>query len=96
MHDLWQFTLLATGRSRGNGIGHGSLRKLCNHLIQQCAYGPGDYRYEEVPVPELENDHEILVRVEGCGICAGDIKSFDGAPSFWGDEYQPPYIKALI
>ncbi|OHV09347.1 MDR/zinc-dependent alcohol dehydrogenase-like family protein [Kushneria phosphatilytica] len=58
------------------------------------AYGPGDYRYEEVPVPELENEHEILVRVEGCGICASDIKSFHGAPSFWGDEFQPPYIKA--
>ncbi|SPJ32024.1 Erythritol/L-threitol dehydrogenase [Kushneria phyllosphaerae] len=58
------------------------------------AYGPGDYRYEEVPVPELDNDREILVKVEGCGICAGDIKSFDGAPSFWGDEHQPAYIKA--
>ncbi|RKR03268.1 2-desacetyl-2-hydroxyethyl bacteriochlorophyllide A dehydrogenase [Kushneria sinocarnis] len=69
----------------------GELPKVMKAVV---AYGPGDYRYEEVPVPELENDHEILVRVEGCGICAGDIKSFDGAPSFWGDEYQPPYIKA--
>ncbi|WP_110601265.1 MDR/zinc-dependent alcohol dehydrogenase-like family protein [Salinicola lusitanus] len=57
------------------------------------AYAPNDYRYEEVPVPEIE-DKEILVKVEGCGICAGDIKSYDGAPSFWGDETQPAYIKA--
>ncbi|WFF40619.1 erythritol/L-threitol dehydrogenase [Salinicola endophyticus] len=57
------------------------------------AYAPGDYRYEEVPVPEID-DKEILVKVEGCGICAGDIKSYDGAPSFWGDETQPAYIKA--
>lgn len=57
------------------------------------AYAPGDYRYEEVPVPEVE-EREILIKVEGCGICAGDIKSYDGAPSFWGDETQPAYIKA--
>lgn len=57
------------------------------------AYAPGDYRYEEVPVPEID-EKEILIKVEGCGICAGDIKSYDGAPSFWGDETQPAYIKA--
>ncbi|WP_010531837.1 erythritol/L-threitol dehydrogenase [Lentibacillus jeotgali] len=58
------------------------------------AYGPQDYRYEEVKTPKLENDKEILVKVEACGICAGDIKAYDGAPSFWGDEQQPAYIKA--
>ncbi|QNT79229.1 MDR/zinc-dependent alcohol dehydrogenase-like family protein [Entomobacter blattae] len=57
------------------------------------AYAPGDYRLEEVPVPTITAD-EILMKVEACGICAGDIKSFDGAPSFWGDETQPAYIKA--
>src|SRR5699024_8560963 len=29
-----------------------------------------------------------------CGICAGDIKAFDGAPSFWGDETRGACIKA--
>ncbi|SES92383.1 MDR/zinc-dependent alcohol dehydrogenase-like family protein [Thorsellia anophelis] len=57
------------------------------------AYAPGDYRLEVVPVPEI-NDEEILVKVEACGICAGDVKAFEGAPSFWGDETQPAYIKA--
>ncbi|CAM4031754.1 alcohol dehydrogenase catalytic domain-containing protein [Listeria booriae] len=57
------------------------------------AYAPGDYRLEEVAVPEI-GPHEILVKVESCGICAGDLKAFDGAPSFWGDEKQPAYIKA--
>ena len=37
----------------------------------------------EVEAPEIDAK-EILVKVEGCGICAGDIKSYDGAPSFWG------------
>lgn len=57
------------------------------------AYAPGDYRLEEVSVPEIGKG-EILVKVEGCGICAGDVKAYDGAPSFWGDEKQPAYIKA--
>ncbi|MEK5077996.1 alcohol dehydrogenase catalytic domain-containing protein [Solibacillus sp. FSL W7-1436] len=57
------------------------------------AYAPGDYRLEEVDVPKLE-DGEILVKVEACGICAGDVKAFEGAPSFWGDADQPAYIKA--
>lgn len=57
------------------------------------AYAPGDYRYEEVPVPHIGAD-EILLKVEACGICAGDTKAFAGAPSFWGDEKQPAYIKA--
>ncbi|GKX51367.1 MDR/zinc-dependent alcohol dehydrogenase-like family protein [Budvicia aquatica] len=57
------------------------------------AYGPGDYRFEIVPVPTIDAK-EILVKVEGCGICAGDTKAFGGAPSFWGDDKQPSYIKA--
>src|SRR5690625_3707379 len=58
------------------------------------AYKPGDYRFEEVDTPKIENDKEIIIKVEACGICAGDIKAYDGAPSFWGDDTQPAYIKA--
>src|SRR5690625_7380097 len=58
------------------------------------AYAPGDYKYEEVETPKIENDKEIIINVEACGICAGDIKAFEGAHSFWGDETQPAYIKA--
>lgn len=58
------------------------------------AYAPEDYRYEEVDTPNIEHPEEIIIKVEACGICAGDIKAYDGAPSFWGDETQPAYIKA--
>src|SRR5699024_9540178 len=58
------------------------------------AYAPKDYRYEEVATPTIEHEDEIIIKVEGCGICAGDIKAYDGAPSFWGDDKQPAYIKA--
>jgi erythritol/L-threitol dehydrogenase len=57
------------------------------------AYAPGDYRLEEVPVPRADAD-DIIIKVEACGICAGDIKSYVGAESFWGGNGQPPYIKA--
>lgn len=57
------------------------------------AYAAGDYRLEDVPTPSA-GPGEILVKVEACGICAGDLKAYEGAPSFWGDEKQPPYIKA--
>ena len=33
---------------------------------------------------------EILIKVEACGICAGDTKSFLGAPRFWGEASSPP------
>ncbi|MBB6451391.1 2-desacetyl-2-hydroxyethyl bacteriochlorophyllide A dehydrogenase [Geomicrobium halophilum] len=67
-----------------------------NKMKAVVAYAPKDYRYEEVNTPKIENQKEIIVKVEACGICAGDIKAFEGAPSFWGDEIQPSYIKAPV
>lgn len=57
------------------------------------AFAPGDYRLQEVEVPSI-GPGEILVKVEACGICAGDVKAWEGAPSFWGDDKQPAYIIA--
>ncbi|AEF82086.1 erythritol/L-threitol dehydrogenase [Leadbettera azotonutricia] len=57
------------------------------------AYGPGDYRLETIPTPRAKGD-DVIVKVEGCGVCAGDTKAFAGAPSFWGGDGSPPYIKA--
>jgi 2-desacetyl-2-hydroxyethyl bacteriochlorophyllide A dehydrogenase len=57
------------------------------------AYAPGDYRFEEVDTPTA-GEGEMILKVEACGICAGDIKSFHGAKSFWGGDGNPPYIKA--
>jgi threonine dehydrogenase-like Zn-dependent dehydrogenase len=56
------------------------------------AYAPGDYRLETIPIP-TPGPLEILTKVEACGICAGDIKTYHGAPSFWGDADQPRYVK---
>ncbi|MCD8351640.1 MAG: alcohol dehydrogenase catalytic domain-containing protein [Planctomycetaceae bacterium] len=55
--------------------------------------GPKDYQYQQVPVPSVGED-DILVKVEACGICAGDVKSWRGAAMFWGDENQPRWNDA--
>jgi len=57
------------------------------------AHKPGVYKLEQVEVPSA-GEGELVVKVEGCGICAGDLKAYHGAPSFWGGEGNPPYIKA--
>jgi len=57
------------------------------------AYAPSDYRFEMVDTPRA-GEGEIILKVEACGICAGDTKAFAGAPSFWGGDGSPPYIKA--
>jgi erythritol/L-threitol dehydrogenase len=36
-------------------------------------YGPRDYRLEEITVPRAKPG-EVLVRILGAGICAGDAK----------------------
>jgi len=56
------------------------------------AYSATDYRIEtEFPVPECGPD-DVLIKTEGCGICAGDLKCQHGAAMFWGDESQPSWV----
>ncbi len=52
------------------------------HTHHSCL--SGDYRVEEVGVPEV-GEGELLVKVLAVGICAGDAKCFAGAPYFWGE-----------
>ncbi len=58
-------------------------------------FGPEDYRLEEIAVPTVTAG-EVLVRILGAGICAGDAKCFSGAPLFWGDEDRQGYCQPPI
>lgn len=69
-----------------------SLPKTMRSII---CHAPGDYRLEEIPVP-LAQPGEVLVRILGAGICAGDSKCFHGAPLFWGDEHRQGYCQPPI
>ncbi len=59
-------------------------------------YGPGDYRLQEWKVPEPSQE-EVVIRVHAVGICASDLKCYQGAEAFWGNGEtegycQPPVI----
>ncbi len=57
------------------------------------AYGPRDYRVEEVAVPK-PGPEEVLIEVGACGICASDMKCFTGGELFWGKDGQRGYVEA--
>ena len=57
------------------------------------SYAPYDNRYEDVPIPTIGNG-EILLKVKGCGICAGDIKAYHGGIRIWGTSEEDRYIEA--
>ncbi len=70
--------------------------KLPKTMKALVAYDKGDYRYEaEYPVPECGPD-DIIIKTQGCGVCAGDLKCYHGN-STWGDDthemwVRPPFI----
>jgi threonine dehydrogenase-like Zn-dependent dehydrogenase len=83
-------TVTAPEKASRPAVAQGTLPETMRAVV---AHAPGDYRLETVPVPRAGAD-DIIVKVEACGICAGDIKAYVGAESFWGGAGQPPYIKA--
>ena len=40
---------------------------------------PGEFEFREYPVPEIDDD-QILIRVEGCGVCGTDAHEFKRDP----------------
>jgi threonine dehydrogenase-like Zn-dependent dehydrogenase len=58
-------------------------------------YGPEDYRLQEWDVPR-PGPEEVLVRVKSVGICASDLKCYQGAPMFWGDDNRSGYCQPPI
>ena len=55
-------------------------------------HGPEDYRLEEWDVPRPAGG-EIVIKVQSVGICASDLKCYQGAPLFWGDESREGYCQ---
>ena len=57
------------------------------------AFSQSDYRFvPDYPAPVCGPD-DILIKTEGCGICAGDLKCQHGAAMFWGDATQPAWVQ---
>lgn len=57
------------------------------------AHAPYDYRYEDVPMISAGRG-EMILKVEACGICAGDIKAYHGGVRIWGTTPENRYIEA--
>lgn len=72
-----------------------SINNIPKTMMAVRSYAPNDNRYEEIPVPQI-NEDEVLVKVEACGICAGDTKSYHGAAMFWGGGVLPPWTKVPV
>ncbi len=67
-----------------------SIPKTMKALV---AYGKGDYRLEEAyPTPVCGPD-DVILKVEGCGVCAGDLKCRHGAAMFWGGDALPSWVE---
>jgi len=58
-------------------------------------HGPGDYRLEELPVPQA-GPGEVVIRVDHAGVCASDMKCYFGAHHFWGDDARQGYCQPPI
>ena len=50
-----------------------------------------EYKIEEVPIPTAD-EGEMVVKVEACGICIGDVKLTHNKEA-WGGKGIPPHIK---
>ncbi len=57
------------------------------------SYAPYDNRYEDYPKPTA-GEGEIVLKVKGCGICAGDVKAYHGGIRIWGTSEEDRYIEA--
>ena len=58
-------------------------------------YAPHDYRIEEVEIPEIGRG-ELLLKVRGCGVCAGDIKAYHGGKRIWGQTPDTRFIETPV
>ena len=65
------------------------LPKTMKALVAQSAH---KYELATVPVKQPQGK-EILLKVESCGICAGDIKASHGTARFWGGDGLPGFCK---
>lgn len=57
------------------------------------SYAPYDNRYDDFPKPTA-GEGEIVLKVKGCGICAGDVKAYHGGIRIWGTSEENRYIEA--
>lgn len=69
------------------------MKQLPKTMKALVAYSKNEYKLEtEYPVP-ICGPEDIIIKTEGCGICAGDLKCKHGAEMFWGTDQEEPWVK---
>jgi threonine dehydrogenase-like Zn-dependent dehydrogenase len=43
-----------------------------------CWHGRGDIRCDTVPDPQIQDEHDIIIKVTSCAICGSDLHLYDG------------------
>lgn len=69
------------------------MSNLPEKMTAVVAYGPKDYRVEEVATPKAGKE-EVVIKVSACGICGSDLKAYQGADMYWAG--QDPWMKAPV
>lgn len=69
------------------------MSNLPDKMKAVICHGPKDYKLEEIARP-VAGVNELVIKVVGSGICAGDVKAAAGAQMFWGGE--DPWLKAPV
>ena len=60
----------------------GGAKSACSDKVAKVAMltSPKHIEVKEFPIPETLEDDDILVRVEGCGVCGTDVHEWKGDP----------------
>ena len=60
----------------------GAKSSACSDKVAKVAMltSPKHIEVKEFPIPETLEDNDILVRVEGCGVCGTDVHEWKGDP----------------
>lgn len=69
--------------------------KIQPHMKALRQYAPYENRLENIEVPAV-GEGEMLLKVSGCGICAGDVKAYHGGIRIWGTTETDRYIEAPV
>ena len=68
------------------------MTKLPETMKALVAYTPDHYVLETAWPRPKAGPGEIVIKVEACGVCAGDVKARHGAARFWDSYVIPPFI----
>lgn len=56
-------------------------------------YGKNNYCFEPAYPSPICGPDDVIIKTEACGICAGDLKCRNGAPSYWGSDQEPAWVE---